>query len=211
MVHAPLVGPTGQRPAEVAREDRVRDLVRKHGVENPLLAPLDRHRPVEHLATVENEARGSAGPQVWGDLRGDGARPAPTGQRAASPFNGERVSILLGGIADLAGKGLGWRLNDEVRRAVAGGVGRGVGRDKPASNEPKPRCQPPDMTTAFASIHHARRRLHATRPTSPKSVSGRRRVSLASVQIVERADGSGGPRAGPDRFARGAAAFSSGS
>ena len=118
-----LIGPAGQRAAEVAGKNRVRDFVRQHGVEDALLAALDRHRPVEHLAAVEHEARRAAGAEVLGDLRRDRAGAAPAGQRTAGPLDRERVAILLGGIADPPGQEFGRRVDDEVGGAMSGSPG----------------------------------------------------------------------------------------
>ena len=50
---AALVGPARQRLAEVAGEDHVGDLVRQHGIEDPLLRTLNRHPPARHLAILK--------------------------------------------------------------------------------------------------------------------------------------------------------------
>jgi hypothetical protein len=113
----------------MAGKDGMRDLMGQHGVENPLFASLDRHRPVEHLAIVEDEARRAAGAQIRRDLRLDRTGAAPPRQRATGPLDREILTILFGCITDPAGQGLGRCVHDEIRGAIARGHhGRGMPR-----------------------------------------------------------------------------------
>ena len=45
----PFVGPPRQRTAEMRGENRVRDLVRQHRIEDPLLRSLHGHPPAKNL------------------------------------------------------------------------------------------------------------------------------------------------------------------
>ena len=118
----PLVGPARQRTAEVAGEDRMGDLVGEDRVEDPFFTPLDRHRPAEHLAGVEDKARSAAGPEMRGDLGLDRTGAVPPRQRFAEPFHREVMTILLGGSADLSRLAVGRRVDDEVRGPMTGGT-----------------------------------------------------------------------------------------
>ena len=113
---APLVGPAGQRLAEVAGENHMGDLVRQDGIEDPLGRALDRHVPIEHFAAVEDEGGSAAGAAA--DLHGHHARLRPVGHRLAEPLDGQVVAIFFGHLGHLAGEvGVG-RLDDEVGAAL---------------------------------------------------------------------------------------------
>jgi hypothetical protein len=143
----PFVGPARQRAAEVAGEDRVGDLVGEHRVEDPLLAPLDRHRPAKHLAGVEDEARGATGAELRGNLGLDRTGTAPPRQRLAEPLHREIVPVLLGRLADLPGLSVGRGLDDEVRGSMAGGGCRCGGQSQDG-------CKQHQRRTHEASFQH---------------------------------------------------------
>src|SRR3954452_15909174 len=71
-----FVRPARQRLPEMRSEDRVRYLMRQHGVQNPLARPLNVHLPIEHFTAIENEARCATGTRF--ELRVNWARLRPS-------------------------------------------------------------------------------------------------------------------------------------